>query len=294
MSKTKKAWLLSLSGLALIAIVLLSAGLPGLTLQPSQYVLERQPREVGAAILDELIGPDLSGLIRLIGPILLFVIGPSALIYLLISPQARRQVFRFLIPLLVLLALVLVYMNNPPVIPEIELSPQPQGEPGYPELVDPTPTPAIDPPPWLVFGVSFLTVFLLAWGGWLIYTRYFRPTTLQEIARQAREALDEIHAGVDLRDTITRCYYEMSQTLYKQRGVRRQQAMTPREFELQLHQSGLPQNHIHQLTRLFEKVRYGDATPSEEDERLAIESLTAIVETAARPNHTTEAAEQTT
>jgi hypothetical protein len=54
--------------------------------------------------------------------------------------------------------------------------------------------------------------------------------------------------------------------------------MTPREFEQYLSQSGLRDEHIQQLTHLFESVRYGARVPGQREEAEAITCLTAIVQ----------------
>jgi hypothetical protein len=53
--------------------------------------------------------------------------------------------------------------------------------------------------------------------------------------------------------------------------------MTPSEFEQALQGKGLPREPVHQLTHLFEEVRYGARQVGEREERQAIDSLSAIV-----------------
>jgi hypothetical protein len=65
--------------------------------------------------------------------------------------------------------------------------------------------------------------------------------------------------------------------------LQRQEAMTPREFELLLAGAGLRDDHIGQLTRLFERVRYGGAAASERDEQEARACLSAIVQAYGQP-----------
>ena len=59
--------------------------------------------------------------------------------------------------------------------------------------------------------------------------------------------------------------------------------MTPREFEQVLGGLGLRDEHIQQLTRLFERVRYSAAAPGEREEREAEACLSAIVAAYGRP-----------
>jgi hypothetical protein len=74
-----------------------------------------------------------------------------------------------------------------------------------------------------------------------------------------------------------RCYYEMSRVLRQQRGIRRDQAMTPREFAIFLEEAGLPVEAVGRLTRLFEQVRYGAKVPDRREEAQALASLEAVV-----------------
>jgi hypothetical protein len=99
------------------------------------------------------------------------------------------------------------------------------------------------------------------------------------LALEAQRAIETLQAGSGLKDTVLRCYQEMSQVLQEQRNIQRQKAMTPREFEKHLAEIGLRDKHIRQLTRLFEGVRYGDNVSSERDKREAMDCLRAIVRT---------------
>ncbi len=136
----------------------------------------------------------------------------------------------------------------------------------------------IDPTLNLILDIAIvLLVGLLAF---FIYRRFFKNplSASEQLKADAEEALSEIQLGEDLRNIIIRCYTEMSQVLNEQRGIQRQQAMTPREFERQLQDIGLPQNSIERLTRLFEEARYGHSELGKEAEQEAIQCLTAIAE----------------
>jgi hypothetical protein len=115
---------------------------------------------------------------------------------------------------------------------------------------------------------------------WYIYRRYFHnpPSASDQIKLEVQSAIDEISSGADLRNVIIRCYADMSEILLKQRSIERPQAMTPREFELELEEIGLPKNAIQRLTRLFEAVRYGNTITGESDEKEAVQCLNEIVE----------------
>jgi len=156
--------------------------------------------------------------------------------------------------------------------------------PSIPEPVQPEP---INPniPDWFafVFGlVLFLVVMALVWRLW---QRRKRPgqEALELLYDEALSAKKALQAGESFRNVILRCYYEMGQVVDHQRGVRRKEDMTPREFERKLVEIGLPAEPVAQLTRLFEAVRYGSKQPGEQAERQAIECLDAIVRASGRP-----------
>jgi hypothetical protein len=115
---------------------------------------------------------------------------------------------------------------------------------------------------------------------WYVYRRfiYKPPSTNDQLKAEVEGAIDDIEAGADLRNVIIRCYADMSKILNERRGIQRQQAMTPREFELELQEIGLPHASIQRLTRLFEEVRYGNAELGRTAEQEAIHCLSAIAE----------------
>jgi len=148
------------------------------------------------------------------------------------------------------------------------------------------PTIQIDPDPSTTAAVSigFLLLASVAAVIWLVWKRTRPQTfTLQRLSKEAEIALHTIQTGGDLRSTILRCYAEMCHILNENKGIVRQDAMTPREFEGRLLQAGLPEEPVRQLTRLFESVRYGAAQPDSRQEHLAVDCLTAIAESSRRP-----------
>jgi hypothetical protein len=84
-------------------------------------------------------------------------------------------------------------------------------------------------------------------------------------------------AGSDLKDVIIKCYQQMSLALESERGLEREVYMTTTEFEKLLETAGIPYEPIHQLTQLFEAVRYGNWQPNHVDEQEAIRCLKTIM-----------------
>lgn len=138
-----------------------------------------------------------------------------------------------------------------------------------------------NPPDWLDSVSVAATLVVLIIIGVVIYAamriqRYRKPP-LELVARDAEATLAEIRAGVEVKDAVMRCYLDMSNTLIRQRGLARDEGMTPREFEEVLVEEGLPPESVDRLTRLFERVRYGAREASEEDKLEATAALEEIV-----------------
>jgi hypothetical protein len=97
------------------------------------------------------------------------------------------------------------------------------------------------------------------------------------VLREAERAINELKAGADIRSVIVRCYYQMSRALQKERGIELEQTMTARDFESLLEARGVPGEPVHDLTRLFEGARYGRRQSGPDEERKAMDCLSAIV-----------------
>jgi hypothetical protein len=147
------------------------------------------------------------------------------------------------------------------------------------------PTFIADPPQWLIITITAAFVALLLGVIWFLWLR--RPQSQEPpeklltgelLAKEARQAVLALQTGRDFKNTVMECYLKMNQVLSKQRGIHRQKAMTPREFENHLREIGLSNEHIRRLTRLFEKVRYGTDLPGRPEEQEAVACLRAIVE----------------
>jgi type II secretory pathway pseudopilin PulG len=139
------------------------------------------------------------------------------------------------------------------------------------------------PPPGLTLAVLLIiSVLLVAAAGGLIWffrrRRTSRQSAWKELAQEAQAALDTLQQGGDFKLTIMRCYQEMSRVVREERGLARETAMTPREFEDYLAGQGLARTPINTLTRLFEQVRYGGLPAESDDEAVALSCLTEIAE----------------
>lgn len=149
----------------------------------------------------------------------------------------------------------------------------------------PVPTPApkatspLGPVPpilyWLV-GLGLLVAAGLV-GIWIFGSAAHGPGTAELVGLEAEKARQALKTGLDLKSVIIGCYRQMSLALAQERGIEREGFMTIREFEDLLVSAGIPYDPVHQLTQLFEAVRYGDCQPNPADEQQAIRCLEAIV-----------------
>jgi hypothetical protein len=102
-----------------------------------------------------------------------------------------------------------------------------------------------------------------------------RPIDL--VGLEAEKARQALITGAGLKDVIIHCYIQMSLALKQEQGIERKDYMTTREFENVLESAGMPHAPIHQLTRLFDAVRYGNWQSNAVDEEKAMECLEAIM-----------------
>jgi hypothetical protein len=269
--------------LALAALMFLASGLTGLDLGAGKPF----PFRMGELSYPEQ-GPVIPGgevvfnIFRVIYMIA-WILFPILLLYILISPAARKmflkQVARIL-PFVLALILMARYLQR--LSGNMNLNPG-LGQGNPPEFgAYPVPEPIFNPsaPPWAVWaaslGLALLIVGIIALVTWLVIRRRKKQEPVLHIAQEAQNALDEIQTGHDLRNVIIRCYFEMSDILNQTRGIQRGVDMTPHEFQKRLEENGLPREPVHQLTSLFEEVRYGQKPLGPPEEQRAITSLSAI------------------
>lgn len=294
----KKRWALLSLSIAVAAVMLLAAGLSSLELAPGQPfpvgLLSGSPGGgVGTA------GPGIAppSLIELLGGALFlgFVLLLLAwLLTFLLKPEARGRMLHRLIAYIIWAALLYAIMNA---MQQAEFFQQPNQLSGGAGLETPTageelpapPTFVAEPPRWFIIAATISLIGLGLALPWLFWLRRRPPAPepppdpRRLVAREAGQAIEAIHSGSDLTDTIIRSYRQMNRVLSQQRGVERSKTMTPREFENHLDAIGLQSEHIWRLTRLFESVRYGANTPDREAEQEAVACLQAIVEAYGRP-----------
>ncbi|WP_265109656.1 DUF4129 domain-containing protein [Halosolutus halophilus] len=86
------------------------------------------------------------------------------------------------------------------------------------------------------------------------------------IGRAAGRAADRIERGDDVDNDVVRAWQEMTSLL----DVSRPETTTPREFATVAADAGMDPDDVRELTRLFEDVRYGEYSPTDDRERRAV------------------------
>ena len=239
---------------------------PGLTQQPGSPIFSLETGE---------------GILRLvILSFWLFLI--FSIVYAIISPDYRKELFRGLLLILLVVWLLPLIANN--LNQRADARQGAEMDAGSYILGEPTlPNPPAfiqDPPGWIFLLVNISLFLLLAAGIYGIWRRLRRkPGTQAVIVNEIRRALVDLERGGDLENVVITCYAEMCAHLDKRPRVQRRAAMTPREFETHLAKAGISNVHIHQLTDLFEQVRYGAKRPDSVSESDARTFLNAILRT---------------
>lgn len=283
MSKRKQNALLLLV-LAGLLVTLLAMSLPGLTLLPGRsYAFEMS--QPATAEISELLsqgGPVFNILRGLIA--ITVVLLPVYVIYSLFTAEGRKRLVYNILLIVMIFALAEHLRTHPP---EYDTTQQDQMSADAQDLgqsgaSDPIPVFSADPPQWLsiliLFGGSLIVAAIIMSSVWYLRERQQSGSVaLERLAEEAQIAIVSLYVGDDFRTTILRCYWEMTRVLEEERGMTRERAMTPREFEVQLLDKGLPQGSIRTLTRLFEQVRYGHVSVDTQETDMALSCLNAIV-----------------
>lgn len=201
--------------------------------------------------------------------------------------ELRKRLFRQAIRFAVsILALFLAFKYHLIEFPGINLSSADQVNRADAQLDPSAGIPSFQPPEisslavYLVSLGVILAILLLLWFAYRWWDRRYRrnASTLDSIADVARASLDDLRAGRDWTDVIIRSYVRMSEVVDVRRGLRRAQAMTPREFARRLERAGLPSDAVGRLTLLFEAARYGANQSSRSEVNEAVACLGSILQ----------------
>jgi hypothetical protein len=271
---TKRKTLIVL-GLVTFIVMMIAASLPKLELQAGMPLPSLQHGQVIAPKNeDEIVSISVNHFVVVLIAIMLV----GAILYLtykLLTGADRKFIVGLLSYMLVicvifsvLSSLLLRSSNSANYNSPLDV-PIPTSEPVVTSPLGPVPTPLL----WLV-GIGLLVISVLV-GVWIFASSQAKPIDL--VGSEAEKAWQALKTGSDLKDVIMRCYLQMSLALNKTQGIERKDFMTTGEFENLLKAAGIPHEPIHQLTRLFDAVRYGNWQPNTADEQEAIQCLESIM-----------------
>ena len=261
--------------LALVVTVLIGAGLPRLKFQPGMPLPSLDNGQV--VVLSSESAPPVGVSVNSFFVIFILILLAGYLlmqIYRLIKgvnwKKLLAESFSYSFKLLVILGIIsLVVSRLPKSEALIYAAPIP--------VPIPTTTAPLGPVPalllWLVAAALVGSAAIL--GIWMINSKRRSALDLWEL--EAEKARQAILAGQDLKNVILGCYRRMSLALQEEQRIEREDFMTTGEFERLLAAKGVPYEPVHQLTQLFEAVRYGHWQPDSSDERRALHCLDAIL-----------------
>ena len=273
MSNTRKTQAFFFLLLGLLALILLASGLSSLQLLPAQrFVIDNDEAVTTEEITTaEEIDPEAGARAIQNTLLALFIIFlPISLIVAFRSPELFKEVLKrdIRLFLFVLAGFFLFrqlqlqgFFNRPSDLPGTTAI-------GIPSVIQ-------NPTVLMGFGLAFLLLGVFVYSLWKLWRRF---SPLFSLSKIAQDAIEEIQSGVDLRNAIIRCYFEMCRALQGTGRLERSKAIIFWELAQQLADVGIAAEQTQRLTRLFEKVRYGAETLGKNEEQEAIECLKAIVQ----------------
>ena len=258
----------------MILTALIAAALPQLELKPGVPLPGQTDRPGNGLPVQGLPAPSISitTLWKAILVIVLLVVAIYSGYRLLRGMTWNGKVAADLIILSLIVVGVLLVLSG------VRLISAPAKAEGLPPILDIKGPPLGPLPPGLIWLVGLgLAAALVGLGLWLIFRPAARPRS-DPLMLEADRALQALKTGLDFNNVIVQCYWQMGRVLKQEQGIEMETAMTARDFEGLLEARGVPHPPVHQLTQLFEAARYGHRPPGADDERRAVDSLTAIVQ----------------
>ncbi len=294
----RKRWVLGFIAGAVVIIFLLAIGLTGMKMS-SGALLGIPPRSTQT--IDSPVDlPDWAWAINFMRITLAvaLVLFPVYLIYMLVNPQRRKHLLRDL----VIFGFILFFFDRLRVLSDsfgnraADMPAQQMAE----SFNDAQPQVPLNefvnhPPGWIVGAVTVTVVLVVAgviygllWLG--LRRRRLEADTIVLVEREARDALQSIQTGGDLRSIIIQCYRSMVQAVKQERGIQREVHVTPEEFIHILTSRGLPDAPVRTLTHLFEDARYGQQLQGTQSMRHQLEAVGCLEEIIAACRKQKEAA----
>jgi hypothetical protein len=281
---SKKNAVVILGIISILVLVYVSAGMPSLQFQEGKPFSVAGKDGGQAVALGRFEFPMYYMILLAVGLLAIMTI-----FALIVMPPKKRLILLALLVLTIIGFFVIGYLSSQPQA-ELEPTPTPMvtgtpmevvGDEGTPE---PTIIPSEFTPPkvssWTSYLVALVLTAVVAVGAWFFLSRIIPDETpdLKELRDIALAAIDDLQEGKDWGNTIEGCYYRMTDTIQKRRGLKRHIHITPAEFAVILEKTGLPGPSIRRLTALFERVRYGGKKSTKKDVDEAVACMTEIVD----------------
>jgi Ca2+/Na+ antiporter len=279
---TNKTVVIVLGIISILVLVYVSAGFSSLQFQQGKPFSARSGGGGEAVVIGRLQFPLYYMILCAVG--LLTILTIFALI---VMPPKKRWLLLLLLALMIVAFFVIGYLSSQPQVAEPTPTPAFTSTPAQIAEDVGTPVPTVIPseftPPkvssWTSYLVALAATVALAIGAWLLLTRQGHELPeLKDLAEIAQATLDDLQDGKDWGNTIEGCYFRMTDTIQKRRGLKRRIHMTPAEFAIVLEKTGLPGASIRRLTALFERVRYGGKKSTQKDVEEAVACMTEIVD----------------
>lgn len=279
-----RMWAFAACLVVLVMVILLAPSLGAVRFEAARPIAF-WARSERPFVLPALGIPEDTPLWKVLGLWLAIVVN-LALVLLLLSPELRRRVLQQLVRF-ALGALLFLLLLKYRVLqwPQTELDPVAAGR-----AAPSVPSPAVDVEPfqppevatWITYAVSLLVLWLVFLACFLVYRawqrhRSRRLTTINDIAGIAKASLADLEKGRHWNDVVIEVYARMNEAVWRDRGVHRESSATPREFAARLARTGLPASSVEELTRLFERVRYGGSASDEGSGQRAAACLESIL-----------------
>ncbi len=263
---SRRGVLLAVTTLAVLFLVILSAGLSDIRLAAPQPLnfgegeirpIQQTLAEVAKAFRETPIWQQVALTVILITvPLLVIIFMPAEL---------RKRMLRTLFRMTLFAIAILYFFNNFELgenftIPDEIIAPIEAMEAAEPTIVEPEVFEPEEVSPIFGYLVSLVILLISGAGAWWLWQRWSATQAerapLREFSRIARASLDDLAEGAEWEDVIIRSYVQMGDVVKERRGIQRDGEMTPHEFANRLVEAGLPADPVQRLTRLFEFVRY--------------------------------------
>lgn len=279
MAQSVKRSALFFLGLVIVTTLLIGIALPRLTLLPGMPLPAVNDGEMTltSPAGDAVVGMPVNSFV-----LILFLVLLAARLAFLAYRLLREANWREGLAIFARFVLIALIVSGL-LYALVMLLPTMQGS--LPEPLSPAATPEVGPPLGPPLGPTPPLLIWLVAAGLLIGTVVLGIALLRERHRlplanwqlEAQQARLDLLAGADLKEVIMRCYCRMSEALQEEQHFVREDFMTTGEFEHLLASKGVPREPVHQLTKLFDAVRYGHWQPEPGDEGRAIQCLDDIL-----------------